>query len=159
MSLYDRRTAGSLTQRELAQKLGVSTRSVSAWETGEHGTSATHRRALAAVLGGSPSDYYVNGYTANLVLTEEARAVLEAWPPLPSPVTEGSYYKHMFDKAYAVLKHYAADPDHPREAELVWLRELVVAAGEYRAQLDGGDPFEKLRARCVALVDRILGQL
>jgi DNA-binding XRE family transcriptional regulator len=52
-----RRSAALLTQVELADKLDVSARTVRRWEAGDLEPSIAHRRRLAALLGGRPSDY------------------------------------------------------------------------------------------------------
>jgi transcriptional regulator with XRE-family HTH domain len=48
------RDAAYLTQKELADKAGVTLKAVSAWETGKAQPRVTNLRALAAALGITP---------------------------------------------------------------------------------------------------------
>jgi transcriptional regulator with XRE-family HTH domain len=50
-TLRELRELAILTQAELAQKIGVSTTSISHWETGSKRPRPTHIRKLAAALG------------------------------------------------------------------------------------------------------------
>lgn len=162
-SVYERRSTKSMTQKELARALGVSSRTVSAWETHTRVPSAPHRRALAGVLGGNPSDYDRDYAPATSDLIEEARAVLaEARAnraQTAADVGDGPYSEYLSEQVYVVLERYIAEPDHPDEAALVWVRGMATAMGRYRVLAYGHDAFEGVRMRCMALVDRILGDL
>jgi len=50
------------TQRELADRVGVTRQMVGMWEQGQHGPSMARAKLLAKRLGGSWRDYHANGH-------------------------------------------------------------------------------------------------
>lgn len=59
ISIAAARVNANLTQKELAEKLGVSNNSIVAWESGEREIPLRHLQALADLSGLSISDIFV----------------------------------------------------------------------------------------------------
>ena len=161
MSVYDTRTKKSITQKELAQALGVSVRTVSAWETGARMPSAPHRRGLADVLGGLPTDYdgsWLRKVSPDLI--EEARALLSDALQLQAGSEEvPPYMAWLNDKSIRMLEEYLRDPDHPNDGEFRFMLHAARQVVEYWRGQPGGDPFAELRARAIRFYDGVMHQL
>ena len=158
MPLYERRIAKSLLQKELAQILGVCTRTVSAWETKARVPSAPHRRALADVLGGLPSDYdesWPRKYTPDLI--DEARTLLSDALRLDGN-TEGlpPFMVWLNEKSVRMLEQYLRDPDHPDDGEFRFMLYSAHQLADYWARQPGGDPFADVRERAIRFYDTVM---
>ena len=157
MLLYERRTAKSLLQKELAQILGVSTRTVSAWETKARVPSAPHRRALADVLGGLPSDYdesWPRKYTPDLI--DEARTLLSDALQLVTSEDLPAYMVWLNEKSVRMLEQYLRDPDHPDDGEFRFMVYSAHQLANYWAGQPGGDPFADVRKRAIRFYDAVM---
>jgi transcriptional regulator with XRE-family HTH domain len=158
MPLYDRRRAKSMTQKDVAQALGVSIRTVSAWETRERVASAPHRRALAELLGGHPSEYDHGDAPADPALIEAARAVLaearENYDKYASH--EGLLFQRFARRGVRCWEDYLTDPEHPDLGAFAALRAWMAEAEAFHLEDKGFDPVAEHRKRERALIDRIL---